>query len=69
LREGTVTGFFIHTTPEDETAPSGQKIQLSFSHGCIHMVPADRNEAKKQGYLKKGIHLTVLGYDAVGPPK
>jgi len=68
LRDGTATGFFIHTTPEDETSPSNQKTNLSFSHGCIHMVPADRNEAKKEGYLKKGVRLTVHGFDAVGPP-
>lgn len=68
LRDGAATGFFIHTTPEDETAPSGQKINLSFSHGCIHMVPSDRNEAKREGYLKEGIHLTVLDFDAGGPP-
>jgi lipoprotein-anchoring transpeptidase ErfK/SrfK len=62
-------GYFIHTTPDDEISRrSGAVSSLSFSHGCIHMFPDDRNDAKNKGYLKKGFSLKVLGFDAKGPP-
>ena len=69
-RDGTKTGFFIHTTPDDEIATSnGQTVDLSESHGCIHMRPADRNEAKDKGYFKAGATLRVFGFDDKGPPE
>jgi len=68
LRDGARTGYFIHTTPADEITPAGQKIKLDSSHGCVHMIPADRNEAKKEGYFKKGVPIIVLGFDSMGPP-
>ncbi len=69
-RDGTKTGFFIHTTPEDEIATlNGLTVNLSASHGCIHMRPADRNEAKDKGYFKAGATLRVFGFDDKGPPE
>lgn len=65
---GKKSGFFIHTTPEDELTPKGTAVQLDYSHGCIHMRPVDRNEAKDKGYLQKGAILHVAAFDAKGPP-
>jgi hypothetical protein len=69
-RDGVKTGFFIHTTPEDEiTTLNKGTVNLSPSHGCIHMRPADRNEAKEKRYFKAGATLKVFGFDGKGPPE
>ncbi len=65
LQNGRKSGFFIHTTPDDELDSTRA---LEPSHGCIHMRPIDRNEAKKEGYLGRGIILHVAAFGAKGPP-
>jgi hypothetical protein len=68
LKDGKKTGFFIHTTPRDELTPKGTPIQLGSSHGCIHMRPVDRNEAKEKKYLDRGVILHVTDFDTKGRP-
>jgi lipoprotein-anchoring transpeptidase ErfK/SrfK len=68
LKDGKKTGFFIHTTPDDELTPNGTPIQLGASHGCIHMRPVDRNEAKEKKYLDRGVTLHVTAFNAKGRP-
>lgn len=68
LKDGKKTGFFIHTTPDDELTPNGTPIQLGSSHGCIHMRPVDRNEAKEKKYLDRGVTLHVTAFNAKGRP-
>jgi len=66
LRGGKRTGFYIHTTPEDELDATHK---LDSSHGCIHMRPVDRNEAKSKSYFARGTVLHVAAFDAKGPPR
>jgi hypothetical protein len=70
LREnGKGTVYYIHTTPEDETATeAGVAFSLGQSHGCIHIRPEDRDRMVLSGYLAAGIDLRVEDYDAKGPP-
>jgi hypothetical protein len=66
LQNGKRTGFFIHTTPDDELDPTHA---LEPSHGCIHMRPIDRNAAKTKGYLARGLIIHVKAFGAKGPPQ
>lgn len=69
LRNGHATPYYIHTTPEDENASAqGKAIFLANSHGCIHLIPAERDRLMKLGYLKQGVHLEVRPYSESGPP-
>jgi hypothetical protein len=68
-RGGMPTAYFIHTTPESEAATaSGQAVLLANSHGCIHLVPADRDRMEEAGYLKEGVEFEVRRYAEHGPP-
>jgi hypothetical protein len=69
LRDGQPTPYFIHTTPEDEHASDLAKaVFLSNSHGCIHLVPNERDRLMKAGYLKAGVPFEVRPYSETGPP-
>ncbi len=69
LRNGKTTPFYVHTTPEDEHASAqGMAVYLANSHGCIHLIPAERDRLMNAGYLKQGVHLEVRSYTETGPP-
>lgn len=63
---------FIHTTPPDEAATAkinreklADNINLSHSHGCIHMKPNDIDRLIRSGYVRRGITIEVHPYSAV----
>jgi len=62
---GKATGYFIHTTPDNE---QDKTLGLFNSHGCIHVRPVDRDRLWHAGFLKKGVHLEVRPYSEKGPP-
>jgi len=68
-RNGQATAYYIHTTPEDEHATAQKKaVLLANSHGCIHLVPAERDRLMNAGYLKQGVPFEVRPYSETGPP-
>lgn len=57
-------GMYIHTTPPTEEATElNEDVQLTHSHGCLHVKPADRERLMARGYLQKGVTLVVKKYD------
>ena len=67
-RGGQRTAYYIHTTPEDERATAaGQAIFLANSHGCIHLVPTERDQMIGLGYLHPGVDFEVRPYNETGP--
>jgi len=57
------TDEFIHTQPRAEAGGA----LAGPSHGCIHIVPADRDDMVGHGCLQGGVTLRVRGYAAVPP--
>lgn len=74
-RGGKRTPFYLHTTPSDEfymRAPAEvEKFHelIGQSHGCVHVLPKDRNEMMQRGYLRAGVPLLVMPYNRKGPPR
>ena len=61
---------YIHTTPPDEAAMSlGLTVELSESHGCVHVKPADIDTMIAKGYIKKGNLVFVHKYAASVPQR
>lgn len=57
------TAFFVHTTPDTEAAAQrGQPVLLPPSHGCIHVIPAERDEMVARGYLQQHVRFVVKDY-------
>jgi hypothetical protein len=63
---------FIHTTPPDEASTAyinrhqlPDNINLSYSHGCIHIKPNDIDRLIRTGYVRRGIIIEVHPYSAV----
>ena len=57
-------GLFVHTTPSDERVTlSGRTPELSHSHGCLHIQPAEREIMQANGYLQGGATMVIKGYD------
>jgi hypothetical protein len=55
-------GEMIHTTPDDEgQTDQGKPVQLSFSHGCIHVRPADLARLLRGAAFKVGELIVVHG--------
>jgi hypothetical protein len=75
MRNGVRTAYYVHTTPEDEyfkRAPLEDDVVIALlgqSHGCVHLLPRDRDEMMQRGYLKAGIHVQIMPYKRKGPPK
>jgi len=73
MRDGKRSAYYIHTTPQDEyfkRVPAEEDAIFSLigqSHGCVHILPRDRDEMMERGYLKKGIHVQVMPYGRKGP--
>ena len=56
-------GLYIHTTPGDEEAfEQGTEDELTCSHGCLHVQPADRDRLITRGYLAKGVKIVIKKY-------
>jgi hypothetical protein len=57
------TADFVHTTPDTEMAAAQQqKVVLAPSHGCIHVIPGERDEMTARGYLQGGVKIDVKAY-------
>jgi hypothetical protein len=57
------TKSYVHTTPEtEEQYRRGRPEKLTFSHGCIHIKPSDRDIMIARGYLQAGVRLIVRKY-------
>jgi|GEM_PF-2809167 len=68
-KNGQRTGYFIHTTPDNENDSATATIQnLQNSHGCVHLVPQERDRLMKAGLLKEGMPFEVRPYTETGPP-
>jgi hypothetical protein len=68
-KNGAITPFYIHTTPIDEMLTAeGKPVALGNSHGCVHILPAERDKMISLGYLKRGVEFEVRRYSEVGPP-
>ena len=58
-----ISNQFLHTTPANEAqSAAGQKVELDYSHGCMHVKPLDIDEMAAQGYLKSGGRFVVHRY-------
>lgn len=56
-------GTMFHTTPENEAeTATGKKLSLLPSHGCIHLIPADRTKLISIGAFKEGTDLVIHPY-------
>jgi len=75
MRDGKRTAYYVHTTPFDEAFKrlpmERDAIFMLFgqSHGCVHLLPRDRDEMMQRGYLKAGIHIQIMPYNRKGPPR
>jgi hypothetical protein len=75
MRNGVRTAYYVHTTPEDEyfsRAPLDDDVVIALlgqSHGCVHLLPRDRDEMMQRGYLKAGIQVLIMPYKRKGPPR
>lgn len=59
-----LSGQMFHTTPENEAQSTQEKpIELSYSHGCIHLKPADRDVLASLGAFKAKTTFVVHKYD------
>lgn len=73
-------GLFIHTDPGTEATLAKEKqdqkvtdeanlvhspMELSHSHGCLHVDPYDRNRLMREGYLAKGVTIVIKKYEDV----
>ncbi len=68
-QDGHGTAYFVHTTPDDEHATDqGKAVFLANSHGCVHLVPKERDRFMSLGYLKEGVPFEVRPYTETGPP-
>lgn len=74
-KHGRRTVYYIHTTPanEDQQAAreSGQaaSLVLEQSHGCIHILPSDRDEMMRKGFLFHGRRVEIRSYREWKPVK
>ncbi len=65
----TATAYYVHTTDQNERdAEAKLDILLENSHGCVHLVPSQRDEMIDKGYLVEGAEFDVRPYNEVGPP-
>jgi hypothetical protein len=63
------TAYYVHTTPDDEESDAARRaVFLANSHGCVHLVPGERDQMISSGYLKEGVEFDVRPYDETGPP-
>jgi hypothetical protein len=63
------TAYFIHTTPANEEEDAARKaVLLTNSHGCIHIIPSEREQMMHKGYLQEGVEFEVRPYTEMGPP-
>jgi hypothetical protein len=68
-RNGSRSAYYLHTTPDDEASfAAGKRAELTNSHGCVHLQPAERNEMMAKGYLRAGVKVIIKPYGEKGPP-
>jgi hypothetical protein len=63
LDKGETRGEMFHTTPDNEAqAANGKSMEMTPSHGCVHMEPKDRDAMIFRGVLKAGNKLIIHKY-------
>jgi hypothetical protein len=56
----TPSDLFVHTTPDaEEDSAKGKEVVLIVSHGCVHIVPRERDEMIARGYLRRDVRFVV----------
>ncbi len=61
-----VMGEMIHTTPDNQgQTDQGIAVEMGYSHGCIHVRPADLTRLLSVGAFKVGELLVVHGLDEI----
>jgi hypothetical protein len=80
-KHGRKSPYYIHTTAENEAETAsidsaaaagreaGLAVLLEMSHGCIHLIPKDRDDMMRKGYLHTGARVVVKHYREKGPPR
>jgi hypothetical protein len=69
-RGEALSGEMIHTTPIDEALTARSlPVNLTPSHGCIHVKPFDRERFHRSGAFAKGTDFIIHGYDEPLPEK
>jgi hypothetical protein len=67
-KTGIQSEQFLHETPENERQQElGLPVVLNYSHGCVHVKPADIDEMMSKHYLVNGTPFVIHRYDEVGP--
>ncbi len=67
-KTGKQSDQFIHETPENEREQELKRpVLLDYSHGCVHVVPADMDDMMNKHYLVNGTRFVIHRYDAVAP--
>jgi hypothetical protein len=62
-RKERLSGEMIHTTPQSEAQSSrGGVSSLNSSHGCVHVLPKDRDRFLKAGAFDRGVDLLIHPY-------
>jgi hypothetical protein len=75
MHHGKRTPYYMHTTPQDEAymrlplERDSITVLFGHSHGCVHILPQDRDEMIHRGYLKEGVHVRIMPYSQKGPPE
>lgn len=60
----TLEGSMFHTTAENESELKlGKTIDMTNSHGCIHLNPADRAQLTGLNAFRGGMDLVIYPYD------
>jgi hypothetical protein len=61
-----LSGQMFHTTPVNEAEQAlGKPVNLTSSHGCIHIKPADRDALFSLGAFDSGTRFVVHEYDEI----
>ena len=64
-----IHGEFFHPTPRDEALTvRGKHVDLTESHGCIHLRPLDVDHMIKSGFMKKGTLVVIHEYSVRAIP-
>ena len=69
--QGAHTPYYLHTTAENEATVKNDRttfVELSNSHGCIHIDPIDRDDFMSKHYLDEDTEFEVRPYTESGPP-
>jgi hypothetical protein len=68
VKTGARSDQFLHETPDNERQRELKlPVVLDYSHGCIHVGPADIDDMMKKRYLVNGTRFVVHKYTETAP--